>query len=49
MPIFDEITYIAHAVRRMRKRGLFRQDVELGLRFGEGYPDAGGKWKYELG
>lgn len=48
MPIFDEIAFGAHTVRRMRKRGLSRQDVGLVLRAGEGYPDAGGQWKYEL-
>ncbi|MGI8483342.1 MAG: DUF4258 domain-containing protein [Thermomicrobiales bacterium] len=49
MPVFDAITYSTHAERRMRKRGLSRQDVELVLRIGEGFHDDDGTWVYELG
>lgn len=48
MPAYDEITYSDHAVRRMRKRRISRQDVELVLRIGDGVLDDDGTWMYTL-
>lgn len=47
-PVYDEITYSEHAVRRMRKRRITRVDVELVLRLGEGFQEDDGTWLYEL-
>jgi hypothetical protein len=49
MPVYSEITYSAHAERRMRKRRVSRADVTLVLRIGDGFPEEDGTWTYELG
>lgn len=48
MPVYDGITYSFHARRRMQKRGISPQDVELVLRFGDGQQEEDGTWIYEL-
>jgi hypothetical protein len=49
MPLFERITYSAHAFTRMRQRRIAPQDVALALRIGEGYEEEDGTWMYELG
>lgn len=49
MPLFERITYSAHALIRMRQRRISPEDVALALRVGEGYEDDDGNWIYELG
>jgi peroxiredoxin len=48
MPVYNAITYSRHAEQRMRIRGLSRQDVELALRIGDGFPEDDGTYVYEL-
>lgn len=49
MPLFERITYSAHALIRMQQRRISPEDVALALRVGEGYEDDDGNWIYELG
>ena len=49
MPLFERITYSAHASSRMRQRRISSEEVALVLRIGEGYEDDNGNWVYELG
>ncbi len=48
MPVYEAITYSAHAVQRLRKRRIPREDVELVLRISEGTPEDDGTIDYEL-
>lgn len=49
MPQYDTIEYTEHARRRMERRGVRPEDVELVLRHGEGRPGPHGSWLFELG
>jgi hypothetical protein len=49
MPLFERITYSAHATLRMRQRRISNEDVALVLRIGQGFEDENGNWVYELG
>lgn len=49
MPLFEHITYSAHASLRMRQRRISSEDVALVLRIGHGHEDENGNWVYELG
>lgn len=49
MPQYDAIDYTDHALRRMARRGMQPEDVELVLRQGEGRPGPQGSWLFELG
>ncbi len=49
MPIFERIDYSSHATKRMRRRHITEEDVEIVLRFGAGRPGEEETWIYELG
>ncbi len=49
MPVFENVDYSVHAPRRMRRRRISKEDIEIVLRFGEGRPGEEETWIHELG